>query len=79
LATGKKIDVTLHKNIQLLPTEQDCGFADKEEPKQKQEGIKLFLAKQNVPLKYPWMVRIVVEGKTKFNNRQKDSITCHSY
>lgn len=64
LTTGKGIDVTQHKNILLLPAEEECGFADKEDiaTSMQQSGSKVFLTKPNTPSKYPWMVRVVVEG-----------------
>ncbi|OXA52238.1 Prostasin [Folsomia candida] len=63
LTTGKGIDVTQHKNILLLPAEEECGFADKEDiaTSMQQSGSKVFLTKPNTPSKYPWMVRVVVE------------------
>jgi hypothetical protein len=60
-ATGKRIDVTAHKNIQLLPTLQECGVPVKDETTKPISRI--FSSKPNpIANIYPWMVRLINEG-----------------
>jgi len=67
LATGKRIDVTKHPHIQMLPTIQECGFSAKEDTSNgKGGGVKMLSGRSTGTGKFPWMVRIVNEGQKPF-------------
>jgi len=62
-ATGKRVDLTSHKNVQLLPSLQECGVPFKDELPATKPSPRIFTPKLNTLYKkYPWVVRLVNEG-----------------